>query len=290
MAQRLNQITAQIHASVTDNSQLLHDQVIIVTGAGSGIGKATAELLAQHGARIVACDLDAGKLDGLSNDLATITPRPQLLTFVGNLMDEGIPERLVKEALCKFGKVDSLINTAGFLYDSAISKMTDKQFDMVLDIHLRVPFRLVRALSHHFMDPQHRDRCKTIVNISSTSGIHGQLGQINYASAKAGVIGFTKAIALEWARYNVRCNAAAFGWLETAMTQAKENGKSLQVGQEKIPLGVSLAAKKFRDISEIPLGRPGTASEAAGTILYLASPLSSYTTGQVVEVNGGRFT
>lgn len=96
-------------------SEMLQIEEQSLANIPTGIGKATAELLAQHGARIVACDLDAGKLDGLSNDLATITPRPQLLTFVGNLMDEGIPERLVKEALCKFGKVDSLINTAGKL-------------------------------------------------------------------------------------------------------------------------------------------------------------------------------
>ena len=122
-------------------------------------------------------------------------------SVVGDALEKGFAEKAVKAALDAFGRVNCLINNAGFCYDSAIHKMDDEKWDIILKIHNYVPFRMVRALSAHWMDPANREMPKTVVNISSTSGLHGQMGQINYSTAKMGVVGLTKTVASEWARY-----------------------------------------------------------------------------------------
>jgi 3-oxoacyl-[acyl-carrier protein] reductase len=208
--------------------------------------------------------------------------------------------------LCK------LLNTwAGFCNDSAIHKMTEPKFDIVMKIHNYVPFRLLRAISTHWMDSSNIDMPKCVINVASTSGLHGAMGQINYATAKAGIVGLTKTVAAEWSRYvwlqssncsylflirilfssryNVRSNAVAYGWIDTRLTRPPTRSEVLEVDGHSIALGIPLNAKKWRDVSDIPLGRPGTANEAARIMLFLASPLSSYITGTCIECTGGRF-
>ncbi|KAF4421180.1 3-oxoacyl-[acyl-carrier ] reductase [Fusarium acutatum] len=209
--------------------------------------------------------------------------------IIGDALEDGFAEKTVAFAIETFGKVNCLINGAGFCYDAAIHKMDDDKFDVIMKIHNYVPFRMVRALSSHWMAQENHDMPKTIINISSTSGLHGQMGQINYSTAKMGIIGQTKTIASEWARYGVRCNAVAYGWIDTRITRPPTSGETVVVGGKAIQTGVPIAAKKFRDVSEIPLSRPGTVEDAAGVILFLSSPLSAYVTGSCIECAGGRY-
>ncbi|KAH8804878.1 hypothetical protein F5884DRAFT_901992 [Xylogone sp. PMI_703] len=249
------------------------------------IGRAAANLFAQHGAKVVVSDIDKGAGDKVVQELAS--NGFEGFSVPGDILKDGFPEELIATVIQKFGRVNCLVNNAGFLMDNAIHRMEDHQFDGVMKIHNYAPFRLIRALSAHWRDPQYLNIPKSIINISSTSGLHGQYGQINYATAKAGVVGMTKAAAKELARYNVRCNAVAYGFMDTRMTRPPST-ETQRVGDKEIQVGVSLNAKRFRDLSDIPLGRVGTVDEAAGPLLFLASPLASYITGTILECTGGR--
>jgi 3-oxoacyl-[acyl-carrier protein] reductase len=186
--------------------------------------------------------------------------------------------------------------------------MTDEKFDIIMKIHSYAPFHMIRALSSHWMNPVNRDMPKCVINVCSTSGLHGAMGQINYATAKAGVIGLTKTVAAEWGRYvhldsylsrvylirecfryNVRANAVAYGWIDTRITRPPTESETLMVGGQEIHTGIPLNAKRWRDTSDIPLNRPGSIEEAAGVMLFLASPQASYVTGTCVECTGGRY-
>lgn len=175
-----------------------------LTRTGPGIGKATADLLASKGAKIVIADVSQEKASEAVRDLRA--KGYEAASVVGDALEPDFAEKAVKGALDAFGRVNCLINNAGFCYDAAIHKMDDEKFDLVMKIHNYVPFRMVRALSTHWMDPANRGMPKVVVNVSSTSGLHGQMGQINYSTAKMGVVGLTKTVASEWARYVVqRC-------------------------------------------------------------------------------------
>jgi 3-oxoacyl-[acyl-carrier protein] reductase len=189
--------------------------------------------------------------------------------------------------------------------------MTDSKFDIIMKIHNYTPFRMIRALSSHWMDPANLEMPKCVINVSSTSGLHGAMGQINYATAKAGIVGLTKTVAAEWSRYvhneffhtlprpqdltiyvhryNVRANAVAYGWIDTRITRPPTEAEKLTLAGEEIHTGIPLNAKKWRDVGDIALRRPGTADEAAGVMLFLASPLAAYVTGTCVECTGGRY-
>ncbi|KXG45984.1 Glucose/ribitol dehydrogenase [Penicillium griseofulvum] len=171
----------------------------------------------------------------------------------------------------------------GFCYDSAIHKMSDEKWDKIMKIHNYVPFRMIRALSAHWMDTQTPDMPKTVINVSSTSGLHGQMSQVNYSTAKSGILGLTKTVAAEWARYNVRCNAVAYGWMDTQLTKPPTEEKVMLAGQN-IVTDIPENARKFRDTSDIPLGRPGTVDDAANVMLFLASPMSFYVTVTCIDV------
>jgi 3-oxoacyl-[acyl-carrier protein] reductase len=199
----------------------------------------------------------------------------------------------VKAAVDKFGGLDILVNNAGYTWDAVIHKMTDEQWDAIIAVHLTAPFRLIRAASGYLRETAKKEketlgqaRARKIINISSTSGTRGNPGQANYSSGKAGVIGMAKTLSREWGQFNIQANAVAFGRIETRLTQAKEKGEMIQRGSEKIALGVP-AERLDRTTPLIPLGRPGTPEEAAGAILFFASPLSDYVSGQVLEVTGG---
>jgi len=203
---------------------------------------------------------------------------------------------LIQATIDAFGALHILVNNAGYTWASMAHKTSDEQWDAILLVHNTAPFRLIRAAAPFLRDAakaeidagqQPRNRC--IINVSSTSGLHGNVGQINYATAKAGINGLTKTLAKEWGMFGVRCNSIAFGWIETRLTQEKEKGAFMQVGDKKVVLGIpgGGGAPGKRNYDGIPLRRPGTPTDAAGGILMLASRHSSYITGHVLEVTGG---
>jgi len=284
---------AQTNTCSAQSFRLLEGQVAIITGSGRGIGAEAAKLFAKHGAKVVVTDLDGAKSQEICDEI--IKSGGESLNVPGNVTDPTFPEHIVKSTLDKYGKVNILVNNAGYTWDGVIHKMTDQQWDAMLYVHNTAPFRLIRALSTHFRESAKADIDKhgrpienrVIINISSTSGIHGNFGQINYSTAKMGVVGLTKTVAKEWGAFGIRCNAIAFGFIETRLTQNKALGEYIEVDGKKVALGIPDAGKKENKYENIPLARPGKPEEAASSILLLASPLASYISGHTLEVTGG---
>ncbi|KAI4144467.1 MAG: hypothetical protein LQ340_006633 [Diploschistes diacapsis] len=269
---------------------LLAGQVAIITGSGQGIGAEAARLFANEGASVIVSDIDAGKANEVAKSITS--GGGKALAVPGDMMDVSCIETLVKKA-AEFGngKIHIIVNNAGFTWDGVIHKMTDKQWDTILNLHGTAPFRLVRAAAPYFRVKDGEPR--NIINISSTSGVNGNAGQANYATAKAGVTGLSKAIAKEWGpQFGVRCNTIAFGHILTRLTAAKEEGAFVTTADgTKVALGIPKAQKETAGSNahaDIPLRRAGTASEAASAILAVASPLFSYVNGQTIMVTGGR--
>jgi 3-oxoacyl-[acyl-carrier protein] reductase len=229
------------------------------------------------------------KANKVASDIQSIGGKA--LAVAGDMLDDAYIAALVKKA-AEFGdgKIHIIVNNAGYTWDGVIHKMTDKQWDTIIALHNTAPFKLVRAAAPYFRVKDGEPR--NIINISSTSGVNGNAGQINYGLAKAGVTGMSKVIAKEWGpQFGVRCNTVAFGHILTRLTQAKEEGAFITTPDgQKVALGIPQAQKdtKGKGPSDIPLGRPGTATEAASAVLALASPLMSYVSGQTLMVTGGR--
>ncbi len=270
---------------------LVDGQVAIITGAGRGIGAATAKLFAEHGARVVVSDRDEAPAKEVAAEIRAAGG--DAVAFAGDITDPEFPDALVAETMAKYGQLNILVNNAGYTWDGMLHKMSDKQWDAMMSVHLAAPFRLVRAAAPHMREAAKREasegrrpepRC--VINVSSTSGLHGNAGQANYSAAKMGIVGFTKTIAKEWGSFGIRCNAVAFGFIETRLTQDKALNESVTVDGETIQLGIP---GHLRDLSlmVIPMGRTGTPEEAAGGVLFLASPLAGYVTGHTLEVTGG---
>jgi 3-oxoacyl-[acyl-carrier protein] reductase len=269
---------------------VLDDKVAIVTGSARGIGKATAELLSEHGAKVVVNDLDGDvakeTADGLGGEAAV---------YAGDLTAEGSPEALVQTALDSWGRIDIVVNNAGYTLDAPIHKMTDDWFQKMLDIHLVVPFRVIRAAAPHLREPakvereEGREVFRKIVNVSSISGTMGNAGQANYSAGKAGVVGLTKTLAKEWGQFKVNVNAVAFGYIETRLTASKDESNVAEIGGEKVQLGIPDQMRGMAAML-IPLGRAGTPQEAAGGVFFLCSPWSNFVHGQVLNITGGQFT
>lgn len=272
-------------------SRMLENQVAIITGGGRGIGAAAAELFAAQGAAVVVSDRDETPT---SEVVATIRAAGgTALGVVGDVTDPAFPDRLMEATIAEFGALNVLVNNAGYTWDGMLHKMTDKQWEAMLAIHNTAPFRLVRAAAPHMRDAARQEQAegkhpapRCIINVSSTSGLHGNIGQLNYATAKMGLVGFTKTVAREWGAFGIRCNAVAFGYIETRLTQAKETGETIAVDGEEIALGVPGHMHGMVKML-IPLGRTGTVEEAAGGILLLASPYAGYINGHTLEVTGG---
>ena len=269
---------------------MLKDRVAIITGSGRGIGRAVAMLFAGEGARVVVSDID---LEPAEETVADIREAGgEAVLFAGDATDSDFAGGLVKTAVDKWGDLHIIVNNAGYTWDKMIHRMSDEMWDAMVDLHLKAPFRIVRAAAPYFRDAAKREMAKgrsvarKIINVSSMSGTGGNAGQANYSSAKAGVLGLTKTIAKEWGSFNVQANAVAFGFVETRLTREKEAGVTLQRGGETVSVGIPDAQRKMMTMI-IPLGRPGTPEEAAGPILFLASPLSDYVSGQVLLVSGG---
>jgi 3-oxoacyl-[acyl-carrier protein] reductase len=269
---------------------LLDGKAAIITGSARGIGRATAELFAQQGAKVLINDIDGDVAEQAAKEIDGETA-----VFSGDLTKEGVPDELVATAVEAFGSVDAIVNNAGYTWDGVVHRMTDEQFQAMLDIHTVVPFRVIRAIAPHWREAakaeknEGREVFRKIVNVSSVSGTMGNAGQANYSAAKAGVTGLTKTIAKEWGQFKVNCNAIAFGFVETRLTAAKENAGEIERGGEKIELGIPEQMRQMGAMM-IPLGRPATPEEAAGPVMLLCSEYANYIHGQVINVTGGQFT
>jgi 3-oxoacyl-[acyl-carrier protein] reductase len=269
---------------------VLDDKVAIVTGSARGIGRATAELLSEHGAKVVINDLDTDLAAQTASELAGETA-----VFGGDLTKAEAPEALVGTALDAWGKIDIIVNNAGYTIDAPIHKMSDEAYQRMLDIHTIVPFRVIRAAAPHLREPAKQEReqgvevFRKIVNVSSTSGTMGNAGQANYASGKAAVVGLTKTLAKEWGQFKINVNAVAFGWIETRLTASKDSANTMEIDGQTVQLGIP-DQMRSRAPMVIPIGRPGTPEEAAGGVFFLCSPWSNFVHGQVLSITGGQLT
>ncbi len=275
---------------------MFNDQTIVITGAGRGIGASAALQFAEHGANVVVNDLDTSMAEETAQ--AIQSQGGQAVAIAGDVTAAGFPEQLMQTAVDRFGRLNVLVNNAGYTWDAMSHKLTDEQWQAVLDVHLTAPFRMIRAAAPHLRAAAAAEiesgapptnRC--IVNVSSTSGLHGNIGQANYAAGKMGIVGLTKTIAKEWGRLGIRCNVVAFGFVDTRLTRPQEvQEESIEIEGSEIMLGIPQKVRTMLDKDihlRIPLGRPATDDEAASGIVLIASPLASYITGHVLEVTGG---
>lgn len=270
----------------------LDGKIAIVSGSGRGIGQAIAFKLAADGARIVVNDLDDAPA---KETVAAIEAAGgEAVACVGSVTEDGFAERFVGTAVDTYGGLDIIVNNAGYTWDTVVQKMTDEQWDAILDVHLKAPFRILRAAQPVISGSVKAAReagtavpCRKVVNIASVAGLGGNAGQANYAAAKAGVIGLTKTLAKEWGRYNVTVNTVAFGLINTRLTATPADGDgTIEVEGREIKVGVNpqvLAAAE----AGIPLGRAGTPEEAAGSVYLLCIPESDYVSAQTLVCGGG---
>src|SRR5690349_9609066 len=269
---------------------VLDDKVAIVTGSARGIGRATAELLSEHGAKVLINDLDGDVAQQTASEIAGETT-----VYAGDLTKPGAPDELVQAAIDAWGRIDIIVNNAGYTMDAPIHKMSDDAFQRMLDIHTIVPFRVIRAAAPHLREPAKKEReegvevFRKIVNVSSISGTMGNAGQANYSSGKSAVVGLTKTLAKEWGQFKINVNAVAFGFIETRLTAVKDDQNVAEIGGEKVQLGIPEQMRAMGSMI-IPLGRPGQPSEAAGGVFFLCTPWSNFVHGQVLNITGGQFT
>ena len=275
---------------------MFSDQTVVITGAGRGIGAGAALRFAEYGANVVVNDLDAAAAEETAR---AITARGgQAIAVAGSVTEPEFPAQLMQTAVDTYGQLNVLVNNAGFTWDGMAHKIDDDQWQAILDVHLTAPFRMIRAAAPYLREAAAADlktgapsvnRC--IVNVSSTSGLHGNIGQANYAAGKMGIVGLTKTIAKEWGSLGIRCNAVAFGFIDTRLTRSQEiQEEAIEIDGQEVVLGIPGKVRTLLDKDvhvRIPLGRPATVEEAAAGIVLIASPLASYITGHVLEVTGG---
>lgn len=269
----------------------LDGKVAVVSGSGRGIGREIALKLAAQGARVVVNDLDA--LPAKETVTAIEAAGGSAVSCVGSVTDADFGERFVQTAVDHFGGLDIIVNNAGYTWDSVIQKMTDEQWDAILDVHLKAPFRILRAAQPVISARAKQEAasggasCRKVVNISSLAGLGGNAGQANYAAAKAGVTGLTRTLAKEWGRYNVTVNTVAFGLIRTRLTEAPAGADAaIDIQGNRIKVGVNTDLLSAME-RMIPLGRAGTPAEAAGAVYLLCTPESDYVSGQTLVCGGG---
>lgn len=238
-------------------------KIALVTGAAQGIGRAIALLLAEQGADVIVSDINLEKARETAQEIEARGRRA--LAIQANVAIPAEVEQMVETIIDQFGRIDILVNNAGITRDRLILRMTEEDWDVVLDVNLKGTFNCTKAALRHMT----KQRSGKIVNIASVSGEMGNPGQANYAASKAGVIGFTKTIAREFAARGINVNAIAPGFIQTAMTDA-------------LPEKVRETLKQM-----IPMERLGQPEDVAHAVLFLVSERSSYITGQVLNVNGG---
>jgi 3-oxoacyl-[acyl-carrier protein] reductase len=270
----------------------LDGKVAIVTGSGRGIGQQIALRLARDGARVVVNDLDEEPARETIDRIRTMGG--EAIAVNGDVTTPDFGDRIVGAAVAQLGGLHIVVNNAGYTWDTVIQKMTDEQWYAIIDVHVTAPFRILRAFANHVRpafeaESQRGERIvRKVVNISSTSGVNGNAGQVNYSAGKAAMVGVTKTLAKEWGRYAVTVNCVAFGYIQTRLTQPLEEGEAgtIEVLGRKVRVGVQgtrLAAMN----QMIPLGRGGTPEEAAGAVYLFCSPDSDYVSGQTLVVTGG---
>jgi len=290
-------------------STLLLDQVAIVTGGSRGIGGASSEMLAANGAHVVVADVDEAAAKKAVDSICSAYGEGRASAFVGDLVASGTCEDLVDSTVEANGRVDIVVNNAGYVWDGGVHSMSDEQFQAMLDIHLIVPFRMARACAPHFREQAQAEDAegfRKFIMVSSMAAQWGLAGAANYASAKAGMLGLMRTLALEWGRIRVNSNAVAFGAVQTRFGLPQTDAETIKTGGREIRVGMTdkqakqagaeIDATKVWSDEEIyqpkrnrmvALGRHGTIREAAESIFWLASPLSDYVTGQVIPVSGG---
>lgn len=270
---------------------LLQDKVCIITGSGRGIGAAAAKKFAALGAKVVVTDIDPAPAEATVAEITDLGG--QAIAVPADVTGDGDIEELVGQTMNQYGAIDVLVNNAGYTWDGVVHKMTDEQWDAILAIHLTAPFKLIRACVPYMREVAKQEmkangvaKARKIINISSTSGTRGNAGQANYSAGKAGIIGLTQTLAKEWGAFNIQVNAVAFGYIETRLTAAKEEGDTIERDGQAIDLGIPDQMRQMAKMV-IPMGRPGTPDEAAGPLVFFASDLSNYISGQVLEITGG---
>ncbi len=270
----------------------LQGKVALISGSGRGIGREIALKLASEGASVVINDLDSAPAEQTVKDI--VAAGGKAVACAGNVTEPGFAERFVATAIDTFGGLDIIVNNAGYTWDNVVQKMTDEQWEAMLAVHLTAPFRIMRAASGFIRDAAKREAeagvpvHRKVVNISSTSGVYGNAGQANYAAAKAGINGLTKAMAKEWGRYKVNVNSVAFGLIKTRLTEASADADAkIDIAGQEIKVGVNPQILKTAE-AMIPLGRGGTPEEAAGAVYMFCIPESNYVSGQVLVCGGGR--
>ncbi|MCY4189736.1 MAG: SDR family oxidoreductase [Rhodospirillaceae bacterium] len=267
-------------------------KVALVSGSGRGIGKALALKLASEGARVVVNDLDADVANETVDEIRSVGA--EAVAIVGNVAADDFADRFAGAAMDTWGGIDIIVNNAGFTWDSVVQKMTDDQWDAVIDVHIKAPFRILRAAAEPIRIATKREAMKgtevvrKVVNISSIAGLYGNAGQINYSSAKSAMIGMTRTMAKEWGRYKVTVNCVAFGYIKTRMTQPIEGEKppTLNIDGKDIRVGVQPHMIQMME-AIIPMGRGGTPEEAANAVYLFCTPESDYISGQVIVAGGG---
>jgi 3-oxoacyl-[acyl-carrier protein] reductase len=248
-------------------TKLLEGKVLLVTGASRGIGQGIALVAAQHGAHIAFTYLSSvEKGQALEEKLTALDVKAK--GYRSDAADFAAAEQLINDVVSDFGTVDILVNNAGITRDTLLMRMSEQQWDEVINANLKSVFNLTKAVQR----PMLKQRKGSIINMSSVVGVKGNAGQVNYAASKAGIIGFSKSVALELGSRNIRCNVIAPGFIETEMTGALD---------QKV-------VEQWRE--GIPLKRGGTPEDIANATVFLASDLSSYITGQVLHVCGGMLT
>src|SRR5580693_2770222 len=270
----------------------LNGKTALVTGSGRGIGRAIAIQLAAAGASVMLNDIDREPL--LETGSAIDAAGGAVKAMPGDLTASDFPQKLVDATVAGFGSIDIIVNNAGYVWDNVIQKMTDEQFQAMLNIHLVAPFRVLRAASHFLRDAAKREAgegrrvMRKVVNITSISGVDGIAGQAGYGAGKSGINGLTKVLAKEWGRYQVNANSVGFGLIDTRLIQPidKNAPPTIEMSGRKIPVG---APPAFLEAAKAacPLGRLGTTEEAASAVLFFCSPLSDYVSGEVLIVSGG---
>ncbi|KAG2126169.1 hypothetical protein BD769DRAFT_1668602 [Suillus cothurnatus] len=310
MAGRLAQVSG--HLSNAYGRGLLSGEVTIITGEWRtgkkfGIGRSAALLFAKEGAKVVVSDIDAKKAAAVVDEIKAAGG--DAIYVAGDVGADDFPQTIVDATVKQYGKINHIVNNAGFTHDKMIHTMPDETYDIIMKIHVRAP-SASSVLLHLISESSNPAENRSIINVSSTSGLHGNVGQANYAAAKSAVVGLTKTIAKEWGPFGVRANTIAYGLVHTRLTAAKEDGATIEIDGQKVALGIPgarqrAAAQNVNAFVDIPLQRGATPDEAAaGMLLYvpasisvpyltdgvfsLASPLASYVSGHTLEVTGGR--